>query len=68
MSILNRGYHSSYHENETNHCPGCGRTHWLIGRLTAECAFCSTAIPLNVADRTAKPRILCRFVGSEVFV
>jgi hypothetical protein len=29
--------------------PGCGRTHWLIGRLSAECAFCSTALPLKDA-------------------
>lgn len=41
------GYRIAYHANEANHCPGCGRTHWLIGRITAECAFCATAIPLN---------------------
>lgn len=44
-----RGYHAVYHEGEVNHCPGCGRTHWLIGRLSAECAFCSTALPLKEA-------------------
>lgn len=43
-----RGYHSVYHAGEVNHCPGCGRTHWLIGRLSAECAFCSTALPFTV--------------------
>ncbi|RST30393.1 hypothetical protein HMF7854_05815 [Sphingomonas ginkgonis] len=42
-----RGYHAVYRENEINHCPGCGRTHWHIGRLLAECAFCSTALPLT---------------------
>jgi len=42
-----RGYHAVYHEGEINHCPGCGRTHWLIGRMSAECAFCSTALPLR---------------------
>ncbi len=42
-----RGYHAVYREHETNHCPGCGRTHWLIGRLTAECGFCGTALPLE---------------------
>lgn len=41
-----RGYHAAYRENETNHCPGCGRTHWIIGRVTAECAFCGTALVL----------------------
>ena len=42
-----RGYHAVYREDETNHCPGCGRTHWHIGRVSAECAFCSTALPLQ---------------------
>jgi len=41
-----RGYHVVYRPNERNHCPGCGGSHWLIGRLMAECAFCSTALPL----------------------
>ena len=41
-----RGYIIVYRPEETNHCPGCGRTHWYVGRLSAECAFCSTAIPL----------------------
>jgi hypothetical protein len=45
-----RGYHAVYHDGEVNHCPGCGRTHWLIGRLSAECAFCSTALPLSEAS------------------
>ena len=46
-----RGYHAVYRENEVNHCPGCGRTHWIIGRMLAECAFCSTALPLQEACR-----------------
>lgn len=41
-----RGYHAVYRTGETNRCPGCGRSHWLIGRLLAECAFCTTAMPL----------------------
>ncbi|MEQ7874205.1 hypothetical protein ABDK56_09410 [Sphingomonas sp. ASV193] len=45
-----RGYHAVYREQEVNHCPGCGRTHWLIGRMSAECAFCSTALPLAEAS------------------
>src|SRR5258708_909129 len=44
-----RGYHAVYHDGEINHCPGCGRTHWIIGRISAECAFCSTALPLKGA-------------------
>jgi hypothetical protein len=44
-----RGYHAVYRDGEVNHCPGCGRTHWIIGRMSAECAFCSTALPLTEA-------------------
>jgi hypothetical protein len=44
-----RGYHAVYRDGEVNHCPGCGRTHWLIGRVSAECAFCTTALPLREA-------------------
>jgi hypothetical protein len=45
-----RGYHAVYRENEVNHCPGCGRTHWYLGRMLAECAFCGTALPLTEAS------------------
>src|SRR5690349_18861405 len=41
-----RGYHVAYREDEVNHCPGCGRSHWYVGRLSAECGFCGTALPL----------------------
>jgi hypothetical protein len=41
-----RGYQLLYRPGEVNHCPGCGRTHWYVGRLSAECAFCSTAVAL----------------------
>ena len=42
-----RGYHVAYREGETNRCPGCGRSHWHVGRLSAECALCGTALPLT---------------------
>lgn len=45
-SLAKRGHHIVYRANETNHCPGCGRSQWLIGRVTAECGFCGTAVPL----------------------
>jgi hypothetical protein len=44
-----RGYLVAYRENEVNHCPGCGRTHWYVGRVSAECGFCATALPLVAA-------------------
>jgi hypothetical protein len=46
-----RGYHAVYRENEVNHCPGCGRTHWFVGRTLAECGFCATALPLSESWR-----------------
>jgi hypothetical protein len=54
-----RGYCVVYRENEVNHCPGCGRTHWFVGRTTAECGFCSTALPLASAS-TQGTGGLCR--------
>ncbi|HYJ29998.1 MAG TPA: hypothetical protein VEW25_06620 [Allosphingosinicella sp.] len=42
----NRGFLPVFRPGETNRCPGCGRTHWYVGRLSAECGFCGTAIAL----------------------
>jgi hypothetical protein len=61
-----RGYCIVYHEDEVNHCPGCGRTHWYVGRVSAECGFCGTALQLASAtargsgtySRNARPSIL----------
>lgn len=47
-----RGYQPVYRRNEVNHCPGCSRTGWYVGRITAECAFCKTAIPLEDSQRS----------------
>lgn len=48
-AIAARGHHVVYRANETNRCPGCGRAQWYIGRMTAECGFCGTAVPLAEA-------------------
>lgn len=40
------GYRFVYRANQPNYCPGCGHTHWMLGRATAECASCGTALPL----------------------
>ena len=40
-----RGYHAIYRQHDTNRCPGCGRSQWYLGRSSAECAFCATALP-----------------------
>jgi hypothetical protein len=44
-----RGFHAVYRDGEVNRCPGCGRTHWFVGRVMAECGFCSTALPLEAS-------------------
>lgn len=41
------GFKFVYHDGEPNRCPGCGRRQWFVGRVTAECAFCETALPLE---------------------
>lgn len=45
-----RGYYAVYRMKETNHCPGCGRTHWYVGRISAECCFCGTALPFAASN------------------
>jgi hypothetical protein len=50
-SLAQRGHHIVYRANSDNHCPGCGRSHWYIGRVSAECGFCGTAVPLAEARR-----------------
>jgi len=44
--LAKRGHHIVYRANSANHCPGCGRSQWYIGRVSAECGFCGTAVPL----------------------
>lgn len=46
---LHHGYLPTYADGEMNRCPGCLRSQWYIGRSTAECAFCGTALPLERA-------------------
>lgn len=41
------GYRMVYRKHETNHCPGCGQQQWIVGRASAECAFCGTPVPLQ---------------------
>ena len=44
----NRGYCVVYREDAVNRCPGCGQNQWYIGRVSAECSYCATALPLAV--------------------
>jgi hypothetical protein len=47
VQVATRGYAIIYREDQPNFCPGCSRSHWYIGRMTAECAYCGTAVPLR---------------------
>ena len=49
LDLAARGHHVVYRANESNRCPGCGRAQWYIGRMTAECGFCGTAVALAEA-------------------
>ena len=40
---MQRGYQPLYHLDIVNRCPGCGKSHWHVGRFSAECAHCETA-------------------------
>jgi hypothetical protein len=51
LALAKRGHHIVYRANEANHCPGCGRSHWYIGRVSTECGFCGTAVPLAETSR-----------------
>jgi len=56
-NLARRGHHIVYRAESSNHCPGCGRSNWHIGRITAECGFCGTAVPLaETAWQEGSPR------------
>lgn len=48
-SLARRGHHVVYRANTANQCPGCGRSQWYVGRISAECGYCATAMPLAEA-------------------
>ncbi len=57
IDIAARGHHVVYRSNETNRCPGCGRANWYVGRITAECSFCGTAIVLAETELWADGKV-----------
>ena len=52
-----RGFHISY-KGDGQDCPGCGHSHWLVGRMMAECAFCGTALPIKGATSVSSTLII----------
>lgn len=52
------GYVLVYRPGYTNFCPGCGCSSWHVGRGSAECAHCWTALPIAAMQNrpeTARP-------------
>lgn len=45
-----RGYRPTFDPDRPTSCPGCGRSAWEVGRSSAECAGCGTALPLAPAN------------------
>lgn len=63
------GLHSviSYFPGSINRCPGCAGTQWFVGRETAQCAFCETALPLaQMAHRPSRPLFTNRIVVARL--
>ena len=47
----------TYRPGQATICPGCGKSHWHVGRQTAECAYCATALPLSTSGRYVRPPV-----------
>lgn len=39
-------WHAVFRPGRENLCPGCARSNWAVGRITAECGFCKTVLPI----------------------
>jgi hypothetical protein len=50
-----RGYAVLYRAAQL--CPSCGRAHWLVGRQSAECALCGTALALAPREPDAADEV-----------
>lgn len=53
--LCGRGYVPQYSSGIA--CPGCGNGNWVIGRRSAECAGCGTALPFGPVQRELAPAI-----------
>jgi uncharacterized protein (DUF983 family) len=58
LVLADRGYAPLYHRGETNRCPGCGHSSWHVGRSSAECGFCGTALAF------ASPGLAAPLIGA----
>jgi hypothetical protein len=64
-ALADRGYRVLYRPGGSNVCPGCGGTHWHVGRSSAECASCCTALPFVAAEGRLQGGCSARFVRPE---
>lgn len=56
--IARHGFVPLYH-GPGERCPGCDAKQWHVGRMSAECAMCGTALPLaDVAAQPMQPRFV----------
>lgn len=55
LALAMQGFVPTYRESDANRCPACGMSQWLVGRITAQCAFCDTALPLEEGSRVGCP-------------
>ena len=46
-----RGFLPVFRAGEQMRCPACGGANWHVGRKSAECGFCSTALPIADGSR-----------------
>jgi hypothetical protein len=48
LFIATSGYRPLYRTGL--HCPSCGGGSWIVGRASAQCGHCATALPLAPVD------------------
>ena len=66
LKLAARGYQILFHADETNRCPGCGHSQWYVGRVTAECAYCGTALAIAESNMAGFDPIGRRAVALHV--
>ena len=56
----------TYKPGTLTHCPTCSGTQWLVGRTTAQCAYCDTAMPLlHMSRGSSAPLFVSRFAKNR---
>lgn len=53
LMLERRGYNPQYRTGTA--CPGCSKGNWIIGRFSAECAYCGTSLSFAPIERAPGP-------------